>query len=172
MDINKNWFVLHVIKGKEKSVLNRLSLLQLEDIIPFLPKKKMKIRQKGSLHDKQIPLYPGYLFVIGELRQIFIKKITSVNGVIKFVGQKNNPSTINLEEKRLILSITTGKGIAEYSKVIKEGTKIKIISGPLKELEGKILSVDRRKQRAVVGLPLLNSIVNTTLSFEYIKESK
>jgi transcriptional antiterminator NusG len=35
------------------------------------------------------------------------------------------------------------------------GTKVKIIDGPLKDLQGYIIDVDRRKGRAKVALELL-----------------
>ena len=99
------------------------------------------------------------------------KKIIQLSGVVKFIGGLFSPGTLKMEEKEIINKITKD-GIAEFSKVIKENTKIKIISGPLKELEGVIQSVDRRKQKAIVNLPLLNSIVKVTLGFEYIESNE
>jgi transcriptional antiterminator NusG len=165
------WYVLHVISGKENTIEKFISKLGTDSLKPFLPRKKLKIRKSGITKDIIKPLYPGYIFIIGIWNLNEAKKIVKLPGAVKFIGGLYSPGTLKNDEKEIINKIIKD-GVAEYSKVVKEGTKIKIISGPLKELEGVIQSVDRRKQKAIVSLPLLNSIVKVTLGFEYMKESE
>lgn len=162
------WYVLQVIGGKENNIEKFISKLEIDSMKPFLPRKKLKIRKSGIIKDIIKPLYPGYIFVIGVWNLNEAKKIVKLPGAVKFIGGLYSPGTLKSDEKEIINKIIKD-GVAEYSKVVKEGTKIKIISGPLKELEGVIQSVDRRKQKAIVSLPLLNSIVKVTLGFEYMK---
>ncbi len=172
MEIKKssNWYVMQVITGKEKKVEALLLKLKLNSLVPFLPKKKLKIKKRGIVKDLISPLYPGYIFIIGEWNIEEAKKMIKSPGAIKFIGGVKSPGILLEEEKGIIKKIAK-TGVAEYSKVIKIGNKIRVLSGALKEFEGVIESVDRRKQRAIVRLPLLNSMVKVTLGFEYI-ESK
>lgn len=165
------WYVLQVIGGKENKMEKFISKLETDSLKPFLPRKKLKIRKGGITKDIIKPLYPGYIFIIGIWNLNEAKNIVKLPGAVKFIGGLYSPGTLKNDEKEIINKIIKG-GIAEYSKVVKEGSKIKIISGPLKELEGIIQSVDRRKQKAIVNLPLLNSIVKVTLGFEYMKSNE
>lgn len=170
--LQENWYVLQVIGGKEKRVLEHLKSLKLAGYRVYLPLKKLKIRKAGKFSEKLSPLYPGYLFIIGSWDLYEIKQILGVSDVIKLVGGISNPGRLNDDEKRVIKSITGSNGVAPFSKVVNEGSKIKVISGPLKELAGRIISVDRRKQRAVVELPLLNSTIKVSLGFEYFESGE
>lgn len=168
--LKENWYVLQVIGGKEKRVLEHLDSLKLENYRPYLPLKKLKIKKGGKSSEKLSPLYPGYLFMIGSWDIYEIKTVLGVSDVIKLVGGISSPGILEDGEKRVINAIAGREGVAPFSKVVNEGTKIRVISGPLKELEGKIISVDRRKQRAIVEMPLLNSSIKVTLGFEFFEE--
>ena len=156
---SQNWYVLQVITGKEQKIKDLILKLNLNSLSAFLPQKKLKIKKKRVLRDSTTPLYPGYIFIVGEWNTVEAKEILKNSGAIKYVGGINTPGVLQDEEKTIIIKITKG-GVAGYSKVIKVGSKIEIISGPLKELKGVIDSVDRRKQRAIVKLPLLNSTLD------------
>lgn len=167
---SNNWYVLQVITKKENKVEEVLNKLSLKNLKPFLPKKKLKIRKNGQIKDIISPLYPGYIFIIGKWDINEAKDILKCPNTVKFIGGINTPGFLRDDEKEIILKITKD-GLTDYSKVISIGRKIKVISGPLKELEGVIESVDRRKHRAIVKMPLLNSTIKVTLGFEFIESN-
>ena len=167
LNFNDNWYVLQVVTNKEEKILNYILKNEPKNLFPYLPKKVLKIKKAGLQKDQVKPLYPGYLFIIGKWEILEAKSVIKTPGAVKFIGGINAPGILTKGEKEIIIKITKN-GVAEYSKVIKEGSKIKVVSGPLKELEGEIVLVDRRKQKVVVKLPLLNSIVKVTLGFEFI----
>jgi transcription termination/antitermination protein NusG len=169
--VNINWFVLQTIVGKEQKSVELLSKINLTSLKPFLPKKKIKIKKNKITKDVILPLYPGYIFILGDWDFTDAKNILLVPGVIKFVGGVKNPGRLLDEEKTLILKLTKD-GVINYSKVVNDGSRIKIISGPLKDMEGTIESVDRRKQRAVVRLTLLNRLIKVSLGFEIIESDE
>ena len=166
--ISSSWFVLQVITGREKKIASLLSKLNLNYLKPYLPQKKLKIKKQGQIKEVISPLYPGYIFIIGNWDINEAKTIIKNPGIVKFVGGMISPGVLRKEEKELILNITSD-GLAGYSKAVKIGSKIHIVSGPLKQLEGCIESVDRRKQRVIVKLPLLNSSIKVSLGFDYIE---
>jgi len=168
MNSKEKWFVLQVISNRENKIADNIFKLNLPHLKPFLPQKKIKIKKQGIVKDIIVPLYPGYIFIIGIWKQEDAKKILQIQYTVKFIGGINSPGYLKRDEVDLINKIAKD-GICNYSQVVNEGNKIKIISGPLKELEGQIISVDRRKQRAVVFLRLLNTNVKVTLGFEFIE---
>ena len=164
-----NWYVLHVVSGREDKIVSLIKKKSPENLAPFIPQKKLKIRKGGAIRESVAPFYPGYIFLIGKWNIDEAKPILEIRNVINIVGGIKTPGCLTDDEKTLLKKIAKD-GLVEYSKVIKEGSKIKVISGPLKEIEGFIVSVDRRKNRATVSLPLLNSFVKVTLGFEYLEE--
>lgn len=168
MHNKEKWFVLQVISNRENKIADSILKLNLSNLKPFLPQKKIKIKKQGLVKDVIVPLYPGYIFLIGQWKQETAKKIVQIQYTVKFIGGMNSPGFLKKEEVDLISKIARD-GVCSYSQVVSEGNKIKIISGPLKELEGQIIAVDRRKQRATVFLPLLNTNVRVTLGFEFME---
>lgn len=63
-------------------------------------------------------------------------------------------------------------GVIETSKVVQEGAKIKIISGPLREYEGKIIKVNKRQKCAAVQIVSEKIPCTVWLSFDFIEEAK
>ncbi len=165
--LNADWFVLQTIAGKEKKIEELVNKLHPVDLKPYLPRKQLKIKKNKKTREMVLPLYPGYLFIVGEWNPEEAKNIQLIPGAIKFIGGMTRPGMLQAGEKEIILKIAKD-GIIGYSKVMKDGSKIRIISGPLKELEGTIESVDRRKERAMVRLSLLNRTIRVSLGFEYI----
>ncbi|MBN2544401.1 MAG: KOW motif-containing protein [Spirochaetes bacterium] len=168
MNNKDKWFVLQVLSNRENKIVDNIGKMDLPHLRPFLPQKKIKIKKLGVVKDVIVPLYPGYIFILGTWVLEEAKKILQIQYTVKFIGGINNPGYLKKDEIDLINKIARD-GICNYSKVVSEGNKIKVISGPLKELEGQIISVDRRKQRAVVFLPLLNTNVKVTLGFEFME---
>jgi transcription antitermination factor NusG len=62
-------------------------------------------------------------------------------------------------------------GLISLSKAYREGDRVKVISGPLKDLEGNILRVDKRNQSGQVAIMFNNRMVKTWLGFELVEKS-
>jgi transcription antitermination factor NusG len=58
------------------------------------------------------------------------------------------------------------------SKAVLEGTKVKIIDGPLKELEGKIIKVNKRRKCAEIEIETFGTINKIWLAYELIEPKK
>lgn len=63
-------------------------------------------------------------------------------------------------------------GVIEMSKAVHEGTKIRIISGPLMEYEGKIVKINKRQKCAAVQIDSEKIPCTVWLSFDFIEEMK
>jgi transcriptional antiterminator NusG len=72
----------------------------------------------------------------------------------------------DLDFVRLLMK---NNGVYKISRAVSEGSKIKIIDGPLKDLEGGIIKVNRRKGRALVRIEGEGIINNIWLGFELLR---
>ena len=59
-------------------------------------------------------------------------------------------------------------GIVDMSKAIKENDRVKIVSGPLKEMEARIIKMDPRNRNAKVSVDFLGRVTEVWLPFEYM----
>lgn len=91
-------------------------------------------------------------------RQELIRVLTHDGGQWQLAG----------EDERFAKWLFQYDGLLGFSKAYKEGDKIRIVSGPLKDMEGKIIRVDRRGCSGQVVLSFRGKDIPVWLGFEYI----
>jgi len=61
------------------------------------------------------------------------------------------------DEMTTILNLLNDEGVIDYSKIYVEGSKVHVVSGPLKGNEGIIKQVDKHKNRAKILLSMIGN---------------
>jgi transcriptional antiterminator NusG len=151
-----NWYILHVLTGKEQDVT--AAALRLNDVDAFVPMEVILERVDNEWTSVPRILFPGYVFVRTErldARRYY--QFKRIPGVLRLLGLNDGdiPRCVPSEEIELLF------GPDGYCMVgISTGTrqpsgKIKITGGPLMSLQDRIVKVDTRQCRATVELPLL-----------------
>ena len=72
------------------------------------------------------------------------------------------------EDERFVDWLFQYDGLLRFSQAYKEGDRIKIISGPLKDMEGSIRKIDKRGHSGQVALEFNHKIVLAWLGFELV----
>lgn len=78
---NSQWYVLHVRPNYELSVTSQLRELGLEEYLPI--KRPLSI-PKRSRCSEGMPLFPGYVFSLLDLRAG--PRLYSISGIIRILG--------------------------------------------------------------------------------------
>ncbi len=165
-----NWYVIQTIVNKEKSIKNRIDKLKIDNLITLLPLRKLCIKRKGKFSWELKNLFPGYFFINKKLESIDVKKISKLNGVVKILQNYKNPTIVPVEDMKLILSLLDNNAHIPESKVFYENDRVIIKAGPLMNMEGRIIAVDKRKKRITIRLPFFNTIKDIQFSFELIEK--
>ncbi len=165
----QNWFVIQTRARNEQKTKDKIDKILGKKIKTLLPKRKLWVRRKGKFKYELYPLYPGYFFFQSKPEPEIIKTIKKTEGVIKILGRNGIPETVPPYEMRLIFNLMQEGDIVPPSQALFVNQKIKIIGGPLKGLEGKIVKVEKRKRRIKVRLPLFNSYRDVYLSYELVE---
>ena len=168
----KNWYVIQTIVKKEKSIKEKIEKLTIEKLQTLLPLRKLCIRRKGNLLWELKSLFPGYFFINKELEPIDIKKITRLNGVVKILPNFKNPVTVPEDDMKLILSLMDNNEEIPESQIFYENDRVVVKAGPLMNMEGRIISVEKRKKRITIRLPFFNTYKDVQFSFELITKAK
>ncbi len=167
----KNWYVVQTIANKEISVKNKLEKLKIDSLLTLLPLRKLCIKRKGKFFWDLKSLFPGYFFINKQLKETDIKMIIQLNGVIKILKNMKSPTKVPENEMKLILNMMDKDEHIPESRIFFKNDRVIVKAGPLMNMEGFIISVDRRKKRITVRLPFFNTYKNIQLSFELISKT-
>ncbi len=137
-------------------------------------RRVMRIRKRGKWRKDLSSIYPGYLFLhIEKLSIELIGAIRHTKGFIKFLKDNRDIQPLSRRDSEIVSHFLRFGEIAEQSLVtFDENSKVRVISGPLQGLEGKIVKINKRKGRAKVRLHLYENVFTVDLSFEILSESK
>lgn len=163
-----NYFVIFVENGREKRVKESIEeYLSINENVLF-PTSEMFIKKGGKTSIETKPLFSGYLFLQKEnISGGFLKSLKNIKGFLKFLNTNQDIKPLTKLDVTQLGSFLNKNYSATISKVIfNSNDKIVVKEGPLQEFEGKIIKVDKRKQRARVQLSLYNESHTIDFSFQ------
>ena len=174
------WYVLRIVSGKEKKVKEHLdkevrlsgwsnAILQI-----LCPVEKVFKVQNGKKVLREKILFPGYIMleaVEGKLNDTMIQTITSVTGVIHFLG-KENPTALRKSEVNKMFGkmdevSEQGVGFAEPYIV---GETVKIIDGPFNDFNGTIEEVNEEKKKLRVIVKIFGRATPVELNYMQVEK--
>jgi transcription antitermination factor NusG len=148
----KNWYAINVRPRTEKTISKRLTQKGIDH---YLPLKKTLKQWSDRKKWVEIPAISGYIFVnINPLDKLSVLQTEFVHNFVSF-----NDSDAIIPE----VQIRAMKTMAEQAQFeddinIKNlilNQSVKIVSGPLAGLEGKLISIKNRK-KVVVNIEQIN----------------
>jgi transcriptional antiterminator NusG len=163
-----NWYALFVETGEEETLKKYVNILLPGKLKTLIPKRKLIERKQGKTKEKVRKLFPGYVLVRGQMNDEMYYTIKNLPPVITVLRGDMDPVPISGEEMDLILTLTDGGELIEFSQIYKEGDKIKVLKGPLYGMEGIIERVDHRKKRVKVCFDFLGRERRVDLGAEII----
>jgi len=148
------WYALYTCPNHEKKISEGLATRSIERFLPLYE----TVRRRGERKVRvQVPLFAGYVFVHIDIRDRL--DVLQVPGVVRLVGFNGVPVAIpNAEVDSLQRGLASGL-IVEPCPYLRIGNPVRVNSGPLCGLTGKLL---RRKQnyRIVISIDsIMRSII-------------
>lgn len=172
---------MQVVSGQEKRTALLVERMVSEDILEkcVLPTRRLRKKFQGEWHEVTEKLFPGYVFLITEQPQFLYEELKRIPLLTRMLGQCEE-YFVSLPEAdaRMLEKFRGGTGKtddfeAEISKVaVKEGKQIKILTGPLKNLEGQIKKINLHKRTVAVEVEFMGSKTVIYLGIEMVTENK
>ncbi|MEG2175283.1 MAG: antiterminator LoaP [Oscillibacter sp.] len=147
------WYVIQVLTGTEEVIAEQLNSAGMEALAPA---QVLHERRHGKWWPVRRIVFPGYVFVRVDMVPRAYYYIKQLPHVIRLLGT-DSPEAVPDEQMEIVQAFANdGRdfGMSEGDKI--DGKTV-ITSGPLAQLEGKIVKVNVRARRATVEVPILNS---------------
>lgn len=126
------------------------------------------IRQWSDRKKKvELPLFPSYVFArISEAERF---SVLNSNGVVRFVSFSGEPARIpdkDLQSVRRLLETCPEVTAEQY---LKNGDRVRVIVGPLRDLEGFVLDT-RRSKKLVIQIDAIRQAVAVEIPPGYVEK--
>ena len=123
---------------------------------------------QGEKFRETVPLLPGYVFFQAECSEEPYATFPREHVLRLLTTGENRQWQLAGEDEKFAAWLFQCDGLLGFSKAYKEQDRIRIVSGPLKDLEGQILRIDRRGRSGQVALEFNGRRVKVWLGFELI----
>jgi transcription antitermination factor NusG len=126
----------------------------------FLPKVNIWSRRAGLRCLTQVPLFPGYLFVRRAIDKQSYIEICKTRGLVRILGERwDRLAAVPENEIESIQRVLESNYHAVPHSFVREGQRVRISRGPLKDVEGILLRIKPDKGLFLVSIELLQRSV-------------
>ena len=134
------WYAVYTRARHEKVVAEELWLRQIES---FLPLQERLSTWKDRRKLVQFPLFPGYLFVRTEMqsRRLDVLRVPSI---VRIIGFNGVPEPIPAAQIEAVKNLVFNEIPLNPHPFIQAGDRVRIIRGPLRDMEGLLLEKKNR----------------------------
>lgn len=178
-NLEKKWYVVRAISGKEKKVKlyieSEIKSLGMDEYVSqvLIPTEKVYQIRNGKKVSKERSYFPGYILIeaalIGEVPHV----IRNITNVIGFLSEKGgDPIPLRQSEMNRIL----GK-VDELAEEQEElnipffvGESVKVVDGPFNNFTGVIEEVNAEKRKLKVMVKIFGR--KTPLELNYVQVEK
>ena len=159
---------LFCMTGKEQSVAEQIQTVCPNVRATTMRQLKHRTRKKVKTREEAI-LLPSYVFFEAPSSMEPSVEFPTQN-VIRILFLDRGVWQLRGEDERFVKWLFQYDGLLGFSQAYKEGDQIRIVSGPLKDMEGKIRHVDKRGMSGQVILSFYGKDIPVWLGFELIQK--
>jgi transcriptional antiterminator RfaH len=131
------WWVLHTRPRAEKTLARHLLRNHISFFLPLYQRER---RFRGRPVTSHLPLFPGYVFLLGD-NDARVQALTT-NTVAQTLKVENQPE-LHGDLTRVYQLMASGSPLSPEEQLL-PGTLVEITAGPLAGLEGKIIRRGKR----------------------------
>jgi transcriptional antiterminator RfaH len=150
LDAESRWYVVRTKPKEENTCVEHLILRGISVFCPMAREYIWRRRQTEI-----VPLFPGYAFA----RFVFpdqyydVKWARGVNRLLQF--GEGQPPVVDDSVIEFFRCRMDTEGVIDTTPELKPGDPVKFRTGPLKDLMGTVLSMDKAQERVIVLMELL-----------------
>ena len=166
-ETREHTYCLFCISGQESKVM---AMLKSHGYIPLAPLVMHWKPEAGRLKKSARRLLPGYVFFEADADPDW-QSIRADEAVLRILQYDDGERAMRDSDAAFVAWLKKYDGTIEISQAVRVGTKLEFIGGPLKDMEGKIVKVNKGRRQVQIALGDEQSMMRTIwCSIEYIEE--
>ena len=175
-EIEKKWYVLRAVSGKESKVKEYLEAdIRNSDLGEYvsqvlIPTEKVYQVHNGKKIVKERSYLPGYVLVEAALVGEVAHHLRNTPNVIGFLGGMDNPTPLRTSEVNRILGIVDGQPEMEENVPYEVGETVKVTEGPFSGFSGLIEEVNSEKKKLKVMVKIFGRKTPLELGFMQVEK--
>jgi transcription antitermination factor NusG len=147
------WYAIRVRPRFERQVADSLTA---KGLTTFAPHYLARRRWSDRIKEIQLPLFDGYIFC--QLNIAIRLPVLVTPGVLHFVGIGKTPVEIEEREIEAVQKVAGAGSPAKPWPFLRDGDRVRVDEGPLRSVEGILVSSEDR-DHVVVSITLLQRSV-------------
>ena len=182
--MEKQWFVIHTLTGKEgkvrESLLRRVKVEEMSDLVGevTIPSEKVSEVKKGKKSTTTRMFYPGYVLIEialynenGKINEKSWYYVNDTPGVIGFIGGAKPVPLPPREVESILYQIEDKKEKVKPKVVFEPGETVKITDGPFLNFNGVIEEVDPEKGKLKVLVNIFGRTAPVELEYWQVERA-
>ncbi len=162
------WYCLFCKGGQEQNVMRMLEERGARPLAPLAV--HMCPRGQGGMAKERRRLLPGYVFFEQENEPDWAA-IVRYSAVLNVLHYQDETPELRGEDLSFVRWLRAHEGLIDVSQVVKVGSKIAFVSGPLVGMEGQVLKVNRGRRLVQIDLGDEGNLFHTIwCSIEFVQE--
>ena len=163
------WYCLFCKAGQEQNVIRMLEERGARPLAPLAV--HMRPGQKGMERVRQ-RLLPGYVF-FEQADAPDWPGIVRHSAVLRVLHYQDETPELRDADLAFVRWLKVHEGLIDVSEVVKVGTRIAFVSGPLVGMEGQVLKVNKGRRQVQIRVGDEGNLFRAIwCSIEYVQEKK
>lgn len=166
------WYVIQTFGGEEERTADMIEKGISADLIKecFIPKREKLKKFHGCWHKVEEILFPGYVFAVTERPWELYQELKRIPRLTRFLGKEGQFFfSLNQEEEKLVRELGNQEHKTEISMIeVREGKKIRVIDGPLKDYVGDVVRVNLHKREVAVRVEFMGREMELRMGIEMV----
>ena len=155
------------VTGKELAVVRHIERACDDVRAAVIHQVKLKTSH-GEAHTEETTLYPGYVFFDAPAHEAMVQRLPNDENIISVLESVPGEWRLCGDDAKLVKWLFSYHGLLPMSTAYREGDWIQVVSGPLLDLQNKIVHFDKHHKSAQVEVTFHNRVIKTWLQFELI----
>ena len=151
---NKHWHPLYTKPRQEFKAEQQLAAIGLEYYLPTITRLKQWSDRKKKVTE---PLFRGYIFVYGE--EISRLRALQQESIVRSLIFNKKPAYVQDWEIDNLRKMLAAKKEVSIKNLMAHGTKVRVIDGPFKDVEGVVTYTPNNERELAVVINLLKRSV-------------
>lgn len=178
--LEKKWYVLRAVSGKEKKVKeyieSEIDRLQIQDYVSqvLIPTEKVYQIRKGKKVSKERNYFPGYILIEGVLKGEIQHELSNVPNVIGFLGAGKGGTPVPLKEAEVKRILGKVDELAEQGEEVNVpfivGETVKVTDGPFDNFTGVVEEINEEKKKLKVMVKIFGRKTPLELGFMQVEK--